>query len=502
MGQFDKALPLYQLVLSIDKKTLGEDHRDYATSLNNLALLYQTMGWPDKALTLYQQSLAITKKTSGEGHPHYSQTLSNIATIYAWMGQHDKALLLYEECLLITKKNLGEGHTAYADILNNMATVYSSMGQHEKALSLRQQALEITKKALGEDHPHYATGLRSVADSYQIMGLYAEAFPLYQRALTIYKKSLGEYHPDYARSLNTLGLLNPKSGNQKEAAPLLIEASFIILRHLSLTYATLSEHEKMIFLRNRSSQFNYLRSWLFIEPLNSLLLRKIYQTELKLKGMVLEDQKNVLNAIRKSGDSTALQLYEKWYFNKDLIGKQLLMPIARRLPNLDSLQEATTQLEQQLSRQAASFRSLQQSQQITTSDISRKLSKDAAAIEFIQFRFYSEKWTDSVFYAALILLPGDSVARYVPLFEEKQLQRLLKPSLTATNTFGQFASLQKLYAGTGKPVPGDLSGSLYQLIWKPLEKHLAGYIPSILHLPDYLHHVALEELCGLMRLIY
>ena len=97
----------------------------------------------------------------------------------------------------------------------------------------------------------------------------------------------------------------------------------------------------------------------------------------------------------------------------------------------NSLQETTTQLEQQLSRRAVSFRNQQHNQRITAQEISKKLLKGEAAVEFIRFDLYNKKWTDSTIYAALVLLPGDSNAHFIPMFEEKQLHRLLKPSLSA-----------------------------------------------------------------------
>ena len=44
MGDYAKAEPLYRQALEIRKRALGENHPDYATSLNNLAGLYQAMG--------------------------------------------------------------------------------------------------------------------------------------------------------------------------------------------------------------------------------------------------------------------------------------------------------------------------------------------------------------------------------------------------------------------------------------------------------------------------
>ena len=43
-GDYAKAEPLYRQALEIRKRALGENHPGYATSLNNLAVLYKAMG--------------------------------------------------------------------------------------------------------------------------------------------------------------------------------------------------------------------------------------------------------------------------------------------------------------------------------------------------------------------------------------------------------------------------------------------------------------------------
>ena len=57
MGDYEKALPLYQRALEIREKVLGPHHPDVATILNNLALLYHHIGDYEKALPLYQRAL-------------------------------------------------------------------------------------------------------------------------------------------------------------------------------------------------------------------------------------------------------------------------------------------------------------------------------------------------------------------------------------------------------------------------------------------------------------
>jgi tetratricopeptide (TPR) repeat protein len=49
---------------------LGKDHPDVATSLHNLALLYQAQGAYDKAQPLYERSLGILEKVLGKDHPN------------------------------------------------------------------------------------------------------------------------------------------------------------------------------------------------------------------------------------------------------------------------------------------------------------------------------------------------------------------------------------------------------------------------------------------------
>jgi len=79
MGEYAKAEPLLRQALEIRKKALGEQHPAYATSLNNLALLYRNMGEYAKAEPLFRQALELKKKALGEQHPDYATSLNTTA---------------------------------------------------------------------------------------------------------------------------------------------------------------------------------------------------------------------------------------------------------------------------------------------------------------------------------------------------------------------------------------------------------------------------------------
>ena len=58
-GQYNDAEPLYLQSLDIRKRQLGNDHPHVATSLNNLALLYESQRKYLEAENLAQQALVI-----------------------------------------------------------------------------------------------------------------------------------------------------------------------------------------------------------------------------------------------------------------------------------------------------------------------------------------------------------------------------------------------------------------------------------------------------------
>jgi hypothetical protein len=65
-GRFGRSLNS----LDIHRSQLGPDHPDTATSLNNLAGLYDSQGRYSEAEPLYLQTLEIWMHTLGENHPN------------------------------------------------------------------------------------------------------------------------------------------------------------------------------------------------------------------------------------------------------------------------------------------------------------------------------------------------------------------------------------------------------------------------------------------------
>ena len=60
---------------------LEQQHPSVATSLNNLAGLYESMGEYEKALPLYKKALEIVDKKLGQNHPNTVTIKNN----YNWL---------------------------------------------------------------------------------------------------------------------------------------------------------------------------------------------------------------------------------------------------------------------------------------------------------------------------------------------------------------------------------------------------------------------------------
>jgi Tetratricopeptide repeat len=64
-----EAVELDEKVLEICKRTLGVEHPDTLTSMNNLAISYGNQGRLMEAVELHEKVLKVRKRTLGVEHP-------------------------------------------------------------------------------------------------------------------------------------------------------------------------------------------------------------------------------------------------------------------------------------------------------------------------------------------------------------------------------------------------------------------------------------------------
>ena len=206
-AEYQRGVTCIKRSLEIREAQLGPEHPSTATSLNNLAELYRSMGRYGEAEPLYARSLEISEAQLGPEYPSTATSLNNLAGLYELMGRYGEAEPLYARSLEIREAQLGPDHPSTATSLNNLAGLYYALERYSEVEPLFLRAMQIDLKAIGENHPDTAIDYVNLAGLYTQLERYAEAEPLYHRAIQVFYKSLGEDHPNTTASFNGLANL-------------------------------------------------------------------------------------------------------------------------------------------------------------------------------------------------------------------------------------------------------------------------------------------------------
>jgi tetratricopeptide (TPR) repeat protein/CHAT domain-containing protein len=222
-GHFDTALPLAEQVLSLKRLAFGEEHAEFATSLNNVAELHRAMGKLQESERLHRRALEIRTAVCGEVHEDVAQSLNNLALTLEQLEKEDEVERLHRQALAIKRATIGDRSPGYATSLNNLASFYARTGRGVDAVPLARGALEIWRETGQAGSEVFARALEALANYEMQSGDPAAAEPLYRELLDRERKRLGKRHPDLAIHFNNLATSCHRQGKE-EAEALYLEA--------------------------------------------------------------------------------------------------------------------------------------------------------------------------------------------------------------------------------------------------------------------------------------
>ncbi len=480
MGLFAKAEPLLSNAIDIRKKLFGELNLDYANSLNNLAILYMYIGAYQKSEQLFLKVKWIREQKYGTLHPEYAAILNNLAVLYKNMGRWDKVEAMYLEAKSIWEKVYGTQHLYYALSLFNLGTLYSDAGNFSKAEPLLIEANSIYCKVLGSDHPDVANGLNNLASMYRAMGNYHIADSLYKKATQIWEKTLGKDHPNYAGGLLNLALLYSEMGFSQKSDTVWTELTERTQALIAKSVYHLSEKELYDYLKIFNERQDYFLSHIYASP-TRMGCQSSFDHCLFYKGFLLHTVHQIRRLAGQDISSSEIFSLLKSY------GRRLSVEYSKPIIERDSakiadLEEKYRSQEKLLAKAISGLDKVMG--KITWKDVQAQLKSKEAAIEFIDFRVKRKNQSDSTIYAALVLLRNSPSPSFIPLFEKRSLDSLLKVGGQRKADY-----VNELYTNKhrGAQIIGMPSRSLYELIWKPLEKELAG-VQTIYYSPSGLLH--------------
>jgi CHAT domain-containing protein len=200
---------------------------------------------------------------------------------------------------------------------------------------------------------------------------------------------------------------------------------------------------------------------------NPSLTGVAYDNQLALKGIVLQSNRALRQAVLNSGDKNLTDMYESMNSVRTMLLEQEKLPHDQRWVNTDSLESISIILEKELSKRLKTKPALTAfsvyDNKVRWQDVQTSLVNKEAAIEFVS------TGGDTIIYYALVLKPGMKFPLMIELFSENSLKDLIDK-----NSSGENVSIDRLYRFSQGEGLTDHKKNLYDIIWKPMELYLEG----------------------------
>ncbi|MBK9716377.1 MAG: tetratricopeptide repeat protein [Saprospiraceae bacterium] len=523
MGYYEKAEPLYLKAKEIRVKVLGKSHPDYGYSLNHLANLYKRIGDLEKAEMMYLQAKDIFAGSKGMNHPDYAWCISNLSNLYQQMGNFKRAEILIREANQIREKTLGENHPDYISGLESLGTIYLDQGIFDTAEVLFLKAIEIRVKVYGKENLDFTVYNNNLGLLYQQVGNFKKAETIYLESKIILEKILEKEHPSNGEALAYLANLYVEMGDYVKAELYYLQAKEIFLKsfgknHMDYLNATFGLTDlflktgKFNEAKKYAQEFGLLQREMFIKTSNYLSEQELnlyineFNQKLNLHYLIAENDPdfggfcydNILfykgymlqsiNEIKQltKVDSNLKESFLQYKSFQRRLGIEYSKPIKEQ-KDVDELEERCNSLEKLMAKSARKYREL--NKQLKWQEIQEQLKDNEVAIEF--FQYYRKDTVETTNYAAMLLRSGLKQPKFIPLFEEKSLDSLLN---SKSDRKADYVNTLYTLTDRGAVALEIPKKSLYEILWKPLEKELAG-VKTIYFSPSgLLHRINLDAI--------
>jgi CHAT domain-containing protein len=240
------------------------------------------------------------------------------------------------------------------------------------------------------------------------MGDYKRAEQLFKEAHELSGRIFNNRNIKLAFANQTLGNLYKTTKNYKLAEDYFKKALEVFINVINDYFPLLSESEKKNFWATQSEAFEAFYSF-GSESSTEIptVASEMYDLQLYSKALLFNSSIKIKNRIINSKDSALISLYDKLTEKKELLASIYSMPELTRKQkgfDLDSIEQSALTLEKQLSLKSEDFKLSYEKKKVTWKLIQGLLKPDEAAVEVIRFRYFDKiKWTDTIFYAFLIV---------------------------------------------------------------------------------------------------
>jgi len=303
-GCDDNVLILWERTISILEKTLGPEHPEVASQLENVANMYGSVGNWTKMIHYLELALPIKEKFYGTNHWTMAYSLNPLAIALGIIGDHERSRMLFERCIAILEETLGKEFRGLITFYNNYSKTLVDMGNYRQAEVCVIRILELEKQHYGPNAPRTAITLNTYSKILRLLGDYDIALEIQQRALPILEESRRTDEPNtvgslindivMVRALQNLAALFINKGEVKKALNKIKSAHAIEEKIVN------PEHPSWASIRCELAEYLLYDGQLATALKEALHSEEIARDHLRLMTSLLSERGALANAAMKS----------------------------------------------------------------------------------------------------------------------------------------------------------------------------------------------------------
>ena len=216
-GRYQEAMRSGDTALQLALRLHGKNHENYGKSLQNLGVLYFSLGDYPKASIHFTEALRVRENVHGSNSPEAISTLNNLAVLYKAQALYEKAGLTLSESRKRIEMGPGKESDVYARNLVISASLAAQQAQYESARSFLLEALENTRRRKGRVSTAYADILNDLAINAENRGDLKGSAQYYTEAMGVVDSVQGKNNTVYARLLGNVGSIYKQLGQTMAA---------------------------------------------------------------------------------------------------------------------------------------------------------------------------------------------------------------------------------------------------------------------------------------------
>lgn len=426
---------------------------DYCKALNDLARAYLAIGDEEKAIIALAASGPRMKELYGENSYESASTYYIYALATAQSGDYLDATDMASKVLRILNDIHRAETEAQVDALLLRSSCYSHTGVLGSAKKDVNVAMVTAENIFGKDSRQYDNARFQAA---QIMyrsdnGVSRETMQWVVDSYEWRCRHLGQHHPDAITALLALANLKSKAHKYDESERLYNEFYALQMTNVKSNFINMTLEEQR--------QYWHIFQHYYLELIPQMVLEKVehspyastpsevcYNTALFSKGILLNSEKLMQEALRQTENGVGLRLKTEILQERVKLMQQLAIPASSRKYDVEGLRQSIDQKQQRLIAMLKVYEDYTKGLTTNWKQIKQSLQADEVAVEFLciprnkQIYTLMRDETDSTvvweipsgineneIYAAVVLCNGAEKPIFIPLFDLKEMDAQKQP---------------------------------------------------------------------------